>query len=160
MKKKILAATAIALVGLATFALVDLFAFDGPRGGGKWWYRPAVKDKLELTDEQVRRINKIWIAHRKRLIDLKGEVQKAYLDLEDLMAQPSLDKNQASSLAEKLGQLQAKQTEERIRMAVAIRTELSLDQYEKLRALKRALAKMPRERIKAGGERRESLRLN
>jgi Spy/CpxP family protein refolding chaperone len=160
MKKMILVVTAIAVVGLGTFALVDLHAFDAPLGGGRWWYRPAVKDKLELTDEQIRRINRIWIEHRKRIIDLKGDSQKTYLDLEDLMGQPSIDKNQASSLAEKLGQLHAKQTEERIRMAVAIRTELSLDQYEKLRALKRALVKMPRERRKGGGEKRESLKID
>ena len=160
MNKKTLLAIVVALLGLSTFALPNLRAFDATMGDGKWWYRPAVKDKLELTNDQARRINRIWIEHRKRIIDLKGDLQKTYLDLEDLMSQPLVERNQAYSLAEKLAQLQAKQTEERIRMAVAIRQELSLDQYEKLKALRRELAKGLKKRREWGGEKRERTKPN
>jgi Spy/CpxP family protein refolding chaperone len=114
--------------------------------GGKWWLRPAIKDKLQLTLDQTEKINKIWIEHRKRIIDTKGEIEKTYLDLESLMDQPTVDKQEAYRLAERLGQLVAQQTEARIKMTIDIRQELSVEQFEKLKGLRAELAKGLREK--------------
>ncbi|MBA7675957.1 hypothetical protein ES703_84196 [subsurface metagenome] len=114
--------------------------------GGKWWLRPAIKDKLQLTLDQTEKINKIWIEHRKRIIDTKGEIEKTYLDLESLMDQPTVDKQEAYRLAERLGQLVAQQTEQRIKMTIDIRQELSVEQFEKLKGLRAELAKGLREK--------------
>ncbi len=114
--------------------------------GGKWWLRPAIKDKLQLTLDQTGKINKIWIEHRKRIIDTKGEIEKTYLDLESLMDQPTVDKQEAYRLAERLGQLVAQQTEQRIKMTIDIRQELSVEQFEKLKGLRAELAKGLREK--------------
>ena len=114
--------------------------------GGKWWLRPAIKDKLQLTLDQTEKINKIWIEHRKRIIDTRGEIEKTYLDLESLMDQPTVDKQEAYRLAERLGQLVAQQTEQRIKMTIDIRQELSVEQFEKLKGLRAELAKGLREK--------------
>jgi Spy/CpxP family protein refolding chaperone len=114
--------------------------------GGKWWLRPAIKDKLQLTLDQTEKINKLWIEHRKRIIDTKGEIEKTYLDLESLMDQPTVDKQEAYRLAERLGQLVAQQTEQRIKMTIDIRQELSVEQFEKLKGLRAELAKGLREK--------------
>jgi Spy/CpxP family protein refolding chaperone len=115
--------------------------------GGKWWYRPAIKDKLQLTLDQVERINKIWIEHRKRIIDTKGETEKTYLDLENLMDQPAVDEQEAYRLAERLGQLQAQRTEARIKMTIDIRQELTVEQFDKLKGLSAELAKGLRQKV-------------
>jgi len=121
--------------------------------GGKWWYRPAVKDKLQLTPDQTNKINKIWMEHRKRIIDIKSDIEKGYLDLENLMGQPALDTQVAYKLAEKLGQLHAKQIEERIRMTIDIRQELSVEQFQKLKGLRRELTERLREKGHRGEKR-------
>ena len=146
MKKKTLLMTALAIIGLTTFILPSLLAFDPPMAGGKWWLRPAIKDKLQLTLDQTEKINKIWIEHRKRIIDTRGEIEKTYLDLESLMDQPTVDKQEAYRLAERLGQLVAQQTEARIKMTIDIRQELSVEQFEKLKGLRAELAKGLREK--------------
>ncbi|TET93288.1 MAG: periplasmic heavy metal sensor, partial [Desulfobacteraceae bacterium] len=139
MKKKILLITALALICSAILFLPNLFAFDPPVGG-KWWYRPGVKDKLQLTPDQINKINKIWMEHRKRIIDIKSDIGKTYLDLENIMAQPMADRQGAYKLAERLGHFHSQQTEERIRMAIDIRQELSIEQFEKLKGLRREFA--------------------
>jgi len=146
MKKKTLLMTALAIIGLTTFILPSLWAFDPPMAGGKWWSRPAIKDKLQLTLDQTEKINKIWIEHRKRIIDTRGEIEKAYLDLESLMAQPTVDKQEAYQLAERLGQLHAQQAEHRIKTTIDIRQELSVEQFEKLKGLRAELVKGLREK--------------
>jgi Spy/CpxP family protein refolding chaperone len=143
--------TALAIMGLTAFILPSLWAFEPPMAGGKWWYRPAIKDKLELTLDQTEKINKIWIEHRKRIIDTRGEIEKTYLDLANLMDQPTVDKQGAYRLAERLAQLQAQQTEQRIKMTIDIRQELSVEQFDKLKGLRAEFAGRLREK----GHRRE-----
>jgi len=157
MKKKTSLMTALAIIGLIGFFLPQPLAFDTPIGGGKWWYRPAVKDTLQLTLDQINKINKVWIEHRKRIIDIRGDIEKAYLDLESIMGQPMVDTQAAYRLAERLGQLQATRTEERIRMAVEIRQQLSIEQFEKLKGLRREFARRFREKGPRGEKRRRDL---
>lgn len=156
MKKAILLVTVLATFGLTTFLSPNLWALDVPLVGGKWWYRPAVKDELGLTPDQINKIDKIWIEHRKQLIDIKSDIEKAYLDLESMMGQPTVDTQEAYTLAESLGQLQARKAQERIRMAIDIRQELSLEQFEKLRGLRGELGKRHRQKMLKEGLKGES----
>jgi Spy/CpxP family protein refolding chaperone len=138
--------TALAIIGLTILILPSLWAFDPPMEGGKWWLRPAIKDKLELTVDQIEKINRIWIEHRKRIIDTRGEIEKTYLDLENLMSQAAVDKQEAYQLAERLGQLHAQQAEQRIKMTIDIRQLLSVEQFDKLKGLRAELAGRLREK--------------
>ena len=145
MKKRILILTVFALIGSISLFLPNLSAFDPPVGG-KWWYRPGVKDTLQLTSDQIDNINKIWMEHKKRLIDIKSDIAKSYLDLENMMSQAMTDRQEAYKLAERLGQLHSQQIENRIKMAIDIRQELSIEQFEKLKGLRREFARRPREK--------------
>ena len=130
----------------------NLFAFDSPVGG-KWWYRPGVKEKLQLTTDQINKINKIWVEHKKRIIDIKSDIGKTYLDLENMMSQSMADRQEAYKLAERLAQLHSQQTENRIKMAIDIRQELSIEQFEKLKGLRREFARRLREKGPRAGKR-------
>jgi hypothetical protein len=139
---------------IATVLLLsDVFAFHAPFIDGKWWQRPTVKETLQLTPDQTSTINTIWIEYRKRIIDIKGELEKAYLDLENLMDQPELNKEAAYTLAERIAGLQANQAEERIKMAIDIRKKLSVEQFQRLKALRRELSKRFRDKRLRGNER-------
>jgi len=105
-----------------------------------------VKDTLQLTPDQIDTINKIWMEHKKRLIDIKSDIGKTYLDLENVMSQPMTDRQEAYKLAERLGQLHSQQIEKRIKMAIDIRQELSIEQFEKLKGLRREFAQRLREK--------------
>jgi Spy/CpxP family protein refolding chaperone len=130
---------------LTSFLLPSIWALDVPMAGGKWWHKPALKDKLGLTPDQIQKIDTIWREHRKSIIDIRSDVQKAYLDLEGLMSQPTVNAEEAYRLAEGLAQLKAKQVEERMRMAIDIRQELTLEQFQKLRGSRHELGKMRRQ---------------
>ena len=119
---------------------------------GKWWYKPGVKDTLQLTPDQIDTINTIWMEHKKRIIDIKGDIGKAYLDLENMMSQPMTDRQGAYKLAERLAQLHSQQTENRIKMAIDIRQELSIEQFEKLKGLRREFAQRLREKAPRAGK--------
>ena len=137
---------AFTIVIATVLLLSDAFAFHAPLIGGKWWQRPAVKEKLQLTPDQTRTINTIWMEYKKRIIDLKGNLEKAYLDLENLMDQPEVNKDGAYTLAERIAELQANQAEERIKIAIDIRGELTVEQFERLKTLRREFSEKLREK--------------
>ena len=123
---------------LSTCLLVpDLLAFKGSLIGSKWWQLPAVKEKLQLSHDQIRKINTIWIEHRKHIIDIRSDMEKTYIDLENLMGQPMVVWQEADKLAERLGELHSQRAKEQIKMAIDIRQELTIEQFEKLRDIRR-----------------------
>jgi Spy/CpxP family protein refolding chaperone len=153
MKRTIVLLTVFALIGSIGLFLPNLFAFHGSMKDGKWWYRPGVKDALQLTPDQINRINTIWVEHQKVIIDIRSDVRKTYLDLEDMMSRPVIDQQKAYTLAGRLSQLQAQETEKRIKMAIDIRRELSVEQYEKLKGLRREFVSRHREKGHPSGKR-------
>ena len=52
----------------------------GPTGAHKgWWNNPRLVEQLKLTDEQRKAMDAIMLEHRKKLIDLQGNLEKAEL---------------------------------------------------------------------------------
>jgi len=98
-----------------------------------------VKDTLQLTPDQIDKINKIWMEHKKRLIDIKSDIEKAYLDLENMMSKPTTDRQEAYKL-------------DRIKMGIDIRQELSIEQFEKLKGLRREFTRRLREKGPRAGK--------
>ena len=141
-----LSTVTIALVASCLFLLPSPSAWSGPIGDGKWWEIPRISEQLGLTHEQAERINEIWTDHRKQIIDTRGELEKTYLDLENLLGKTTVDTEQAYQLAERLGQLHAKQAEQRLKMTIDTRQVLSVEQFEKLKGMRAAWAKMLKEK--------------
>jgi Spy/CpxP family protein refolding chaperone len=133
-------------VASCLFLLPSPSAWSGPIRDGKWWEIPRISEQLGLTREQTERINEIWTDHRKQLIDTRGEIEKAYLDLENLLGKTTVDTQQAYQLAERLGQLHAKQAEQRLKISIDTRQVLSVEQFEKLKGMRAAWEKMLREK--------------
>src|ERR1041385_6208809 len=53
---------------------------------GKWWTRADMAQKLNLTDDQKRRMDDIFQQHRLKLIDLQASLEKEEISLEPLVA--------------------------------------------------------------------------
>jgi Spy/CpxP family protein refolding chaperone len=141
-----LATVTVALVASCLFLLPSPSAWSGPIRDGKWWEIPRISEQLGLTHEQTERINEIWTDHQKQLIDTRGDIEKAYLDLENLLGKTTVDAQQAYQVAERLGQLHAVQAEQRLKMTIDTRQVLSVEQFEKLKGMRASWEKMLREK--------------
>ena len=55
----------------------------GPMGApmGRWWERPKVVEQLGLTPEQTKKLEAITLDQARTMVDLKGAVEKAEIDL-------------------------------------------------------------------------------
>ena len=61
----------------------------GPSMMGKWWKNAEVVQKLQLSDDQLQRLEKIFQDSRLHLIDLHAALEKEEAQLEPLVDLPS-----------------------------------------------------------------------
>ncbi len=110
-------------------------AILGPHGTeGRWWNNTAVIDRLKLTDDQRKTMDQILLDHRKDLIDKRGAVEKAELDLDPLVAADQPNEAQILSQIDKVAQARAELEKANARFLLAIRAKLSADQWKELKA--------------------------
>jgi Spy/CpxP family protein refolding chaperone len=111
----------------------------GPMGGpmGRWWERPRVAEQIGLTQEQTQKLEAITLDEAHALVDLKGAVQKAEIDLR---AASDVEPFQPAKVREAfrvMQQARVKLETERFEMLLKVRQVLSADQWHKLHELLR-----------------------
>ena len=75
---------------------------------GKWWKRPRVVQMLKLTPEQQDKLEEIFARNRKAFVDLKADVEKNQIDVEDLVAKKDSDPKKVSTAIDVLEQSRSK----------------------------------------------------
>jgi periplasmic protein CpxP/Spy len=102
--------------------------------GGRWWNNPDMIEKLKLTDDQRNAMDQILLDHRKDLIDKRGAVEKAELELEPLMQDDQPSEAQVLAQIDKVAQARAELEKANARFLLAIRAKLSPQQWTDLKA--------------------------
>lgn len=112
---------------------------------GKWWKRPAVVEALKLTPEQQQRLEEVFSKNRRTFVDLKADVDRRTIDLEDLLAAREVEPRRVAAASEALEQARARLGKARTMMVVEMRGVLTGDQWativdrrEEFRAERRA----------------------
>jgi Spy/CpxP family protein refolding chaperone len=101
---------------------------------GRWWNDPGTVEKLKLTDVQRKSMDDVLLEHREKLVDLRGSLEKAELEMEPMMGgdQP----NEAKILAQidKVAQARAELEKANARFLLAIRAKLTPEQWKLLQS--------------------------
>ncbi len=112
---------------------------------GKWWKRPAVVESLKLAPEQQQRLEEVFSKNRRTFVDLKADVDRRTIDLEDLLAAREVEPRKVAAASEALEQARARLGKARTMMVVEMRGVLTGDQWativdrrEEFRAERRA----------------------
>ena len=123
-------------------------AFGGPEIHGRWWNNPKVVERLNLSDEQRKSFDEILFQHREKLIDLRGSLEKAELELEPLIRDDQPNEGKILAQIDKVAQARAELEKANARYLLAIRGKLTPEQWKKVQEFR---ANRGRER---GGEER------
>ena len=100
---------------------------------GKWWKMPQVEEKLSLTKEEQEKMDSMYLEYRRQMIDLRSQVQKERLDMEQLLDSETLNAPACMERFKKLQEAQNKVSTERFKMLVQVRELLGLDRFQKLK---------------------------
>ena len=107
-------------------------------GLGAWWKNSEIVSKLQLSQEQVKKISETFLNHKLKLIDLQADVEKQELRLEPLLDVDQPDAAQVGAQIDLITGARGKLEKENAMMMLDIRRWLSVEQWKKLKALQTA----------------------
>ncbi|MGA2538330.1 MAG: Spy/CpxP family protein refolding chaperone [Terracidiphilus sp.] len=111
-------------------------AMGAPGEHGRWWNNPKVAERLKLTDTQRKAMDDTLQQHRETLVDLRGTLQKAELELEPMMKEDQPNESQILAQIDKVAQARAELEKANARFLLAIRSKLTPDQWKQVEAFR------------------------
>ena len=104
----------------------------GFAGPAKWWKNSDLVKKLEISDDQVQKLEKIFQDHRLQAIELRANLEKQEALLEPLIEADQPNESQVLAGIDKVAQARTSLEKSKAQMLLAIRRVLSVDQWKKL----------------------------
>jgi len=111
-----------------------------PPGPFNWWDSPVVKD-LNLSPEQLQKVQSTVHDSRAKLIDLHATVQKAELEVEDAFNADAFDAKRASEAVDRLSAARAEAGRSLAQLGVHLRSVLTTEQWKELQKRRPGLAR-------------------
>jgi hypothetical protein len=124
LRKTFLIAIVIAAFAASAFAQLP---------PGKWWRRPEIVNRLELSADQQDRLDGIFRASASDLIDLRGAVEKENIALRGELDQPQLNRTNIQHIAGRLNEARGRLFQRELAMLVDMRAVLSDPQWNRMR---------------------------
>ncbi len=100
---------------------------------GKWWHNPQASEKLNLSDEEIKMLDKQFVDSRRKLIKLKSIVESEQFELDNLFDSENINQKEAMKQFDKLGQAKKNLSTERFRLLLEIRNILGLERFRQLK---------------------------
>lgn len=143
MKKQVFVLLAF-LFGAKLFAQgLGSPGWDLPQG--LWWNKPGVAEELGLSPEQKARLEQIVSQRLQVMIDARGAVKKAQLELRLLAQKEPLDVQKAREAFEAVQQARARLEKERFELLLSQRQVLTAEQWQKVKQIVRERARTGRD---------------
>ena len=99
---------------------------------GRWWNNPKLVEKLKLTDDQRKAMDDIFLKHREKLVDLRGNLEKAEIEMEPLVKADQPNESAVMSQIDKVAQARAELEKANARFLFALRAKLTPDQWKQV----------------------------
>jgi len=115
--------------------------------------KKVLKEKVGLTDKQIEQIQQLQYKADREKLDIRHEIQKARLDMQQLMQADRPDKLKVFAKIEKVGDLEVKLKKNRIGLMLEIRKLVTSEQWQKMEMLhaERKMKRRERRRRHMGG---------
>jgi len=99
---------------------------------GQWWNNPKVVEKLKLTDDQRKAMDAIFQQHREKLVDLRGNVEKAEIQMDPLVKADQPNESAVLAQIDKVAQARAELEKANARFLFELRSKLTPEQWKQV----------------------------
>jgi hypothetical protein len=104
---------------------------------GKWWHDESIIDKLDLTGREKQELDRKYIDSRRKMIDLKSEIEKHRFELDLLLDTKDMDKEKIIKRYDSLEQVRKELSKERFEMLMEVRETIGADRFQELKSMHR-----------------------
>ena len=105
---------------------------------GQWWNNKAVTDELQLTDGERKILGEKYTESRRKMIDLKSEVEKERLELDIVLDKQDANKGQIIERYDSLENARKKLSKERFGMILEVREIIGVERFQALKTMHRS----------------------
>ena len=125
---------------------------------GKWWHDKSIMQDLALTDDETKKLDENYNVSRRKMIDLKSDVEKQRFELDLLLGTQNADREEILARYESLEQARQKLSRERFDMFMGIRESIGAERFQELKLMRRNMNRkgnegLPHDRSYRGRER-------
>lgn len=106
-------------------------------GPGAFWRNPEIAKKLGLTEDQKAKAQTAFKEHRRVLVDLRADLEKKELDLQEAMDADKVDEAKIQALADQVIAARGKLGKDFMGMMLKVRQILTKDQWHQLQEMRR-----------------------
>ena len=127
------------MAGITLIILLILasWAVGQPMPSGKWWKDPGIAKELDLSSQDVRQLDNLFVKSRRRMIELKNQVEKEQFEYQTLIESKNLDEKAVNRQLQKLEKARSELNEERSRFVLGVRKILGPDRFQRLQQIYR-----------------------
>ena len=119
----------------AVYFLAPQQTFGQKMPSGKWWTNPQVIKRLDLKKNEINRLEKNYVQSRRRLLELKHQVEKERFELENMLENRAMDDQAVQQQLQRLERARTELSTERMAFIVQIRKIIGVDRYRQLQSL-------------------------
>lgn len=101
----------------------------------RWWHSPDLGKRLELTDEHIHQLDKLYLANYSKLKRLKIAVEDAEIELDNLIGQKSMSDDEVRMQFDRLQEARTNLANELLRFEVRLREITGNERLEQLKAV-------------------------
>jgi hypothetical protein len=99
---------------------------------GKWWRNERVVQRLNLSADEVERLDAAFLKSRRSMIRLKSEVESQQFELETLLEADSLDDGAVMDRYRQLDAARSKLGQERFQFILEVRKIVGRERFQQL----------------------------
>ena len=102
--------------------------------GGKWWYNPKIQKNLNLSQNEVDKLDQLFANSRSRLIKFKSEVESQQFELDQLLSKKKVNDADVKKQFQKLELARKNLANERLEFVIGVRNILGANRFQELKS--------------------------
>ncbi|MBW1983246.1 MAG: hypothetical protein JRI53_00880 [Deltaproteobacteria bacterium] len=102
---------------------------------GKWWHNTEAAGQLNLSDNELKKLDDMYVNHRRKIIKLRAVIEEEQFELNNLIDSKTINDEAVLNQSKKLEQARSNLSTERFYFFLDIRKLLGFDRYQQLKSI-------------------------
>ena len=122
-------------VGILLILMINLpgLASGQDVPSGKWWYNQKVVQNLNLTQNEIRQLDQLYVDSHRRLIELKNAVEREQFELDTLLGKKKVDDAKVREQFKRLEEARTDLANERLGFVIRVREIIGAERFQQLK---------------------------
>jgi Spy/CpxP family protein refolding chaperone len=122
-------------VGLLLIFMINLpgLASGQDVPSGKWWYNQKIVQNLNLTQNEIRQLDQLYVKSHRKLIKLKNAVEREQFELDTLLGQKKVDDAKVRKQFKRLESARTDLADERLGFIIRVREIIGVERFQQLK---------------------------